>query len=104
MYQSTEPTASSTSQRFFHKRIDDLLENPIIADKDASYAKRLFLNLSTLSPHVSGPNSVKVATPLEQYVDHPRVTKHIQRAIFFHFLVRRWTCPSILPFLFEWRC
>jgi homoaconitate hydratase len=28
------------------------------------YAKELFLDLATLSPYVSGPNSVKVATPL----------------------------------------
>ncbi len=70
MYQSTEPTSSSTSQRFSHKRIDDLLENPISADRGAKYAKRLFLNLSTLSPYVSGPNSVKIATPLEQYVNN----------------------------------
>ena len=73
MYQSTEPTASPTSQRFSHKRIDDLLENPITADKGARYAKRLFLDLSTLSPYVSGPNSVKIATPLDQYVDHPLI-------------------------------
>jgi homoaconitate hydratase len=35
-----------------------------VADKGATYAKSLYLNLSTLSPYVSGPNSVKVATPL----------------------------------------
>ncbi|CAI4218440.1 unnamed protein product [Parascedosporium putredinis] len=28
------------------------------------YAKQLYLNLSTLSPYVSGPNSVKISTPL----------------------------------------
>ena len=31
------------------------------------------LNLSTLSPYVSGPNSVKIATSLEQYVDQPLI-------------------------------
>lgn len=36
----------------------------MVADKGAKYAKSLYLNLSTLSPYVSGPNSVKVATPL----------------------------------------
>jgi homoaconitate hydratase len=36
----------------------------LVADKGATYAKSLYLNLSTLSPYVSGPNSVKVATPL----------------------------------------
>jgi homoaconitate hydratase len=50
--------------RFTHKSIDDLIENQLVADKGAIYAKSLYLNLSTLSPYVSGPNSVKVATPL----------------------------------------
>jgi hypothetical protein len=40
------------------------LQNPISADKGATYAKMLSSNLSSLSPHVAGPNSVKVATPL----------------------------------------
>ncbi|ORX74178.1 aconitase iron-sulfur domain-containing protein [Linderina pennispora] len=34
------------------------------ADADASYAKHLWLDLSSLTPHVSGPDSVKVASPL----------------------------------------
>ncbi|KUJ11517.1 homoaconitase [Mollisia scopiformis] len=50
--------------RFTHARIDDLIQNQLQADKGATYAKSLYLNLSTLSPYVSGPNSVKVATPL----------------------------------------
>jgi homoaconitate hydratase len=50
--------------RFTHARIDDLIRNQLVADKGATYAKSLYLNLSTLSPYVSGPNSVKVATPL----------------------------------------
>lgn len=64
MYQSTE--GGLLPQRFSHKRIDDLFANPVSADKGATYAKHLFLDLSTLSPHVSGPNSVKVATPLDR--------------------------------------
>ncbi|RFU33564.1 hypothetical protein B7463_g2838, partial [Scytalidium lignicola] len=50
--------------RFTHARIDDLIQNQLVADKGATYAKSLYLNLSTLSPYVSGPNSVKVATPI----------------------------------------
>ncbi|KAJ3349376.1 mitochondrial Homoaconitase [Entophlyctis luteolus] len=34
--------------------------------QDAKYAKRITFDLSSLSPHVSGPNSVKIATPLGQ--------------------------------------
>ncbi|KAF2262918.1 homoaconitase [Lojkania enalia] len=65
-------------QQFLHERIDKLFsatgivgqqtghifQPALAADKGAVYAKELFLDLSTLSPYVSGPNSVKVATPL----------------------------------------
>ncbi|KAJ1890881.1 mitochondrial Homoaconitase, partial [Kickxella alabastrina] len=34
------------------------------ADADAAYAKRLWLDLGSLTPHVSGPDTVKAATPL----------------------------------------
>ncbi|ORZ16272.1 hypothetical protein BCR42DRAFT_460805 [Absidia repens] len=56
-------------QPFVHPRINKdtiqaLLDNPLTPSEDATYAKTLTLDLSTLSPHVSGPNSVKVATPL----------------------------------------
>ena len=34
------------------------------ADPDAFYAKELMLDLSTVQPHVSGPNTVKVMTGL----------------------------------------
>jgi homoaconitate hydratase len=49
---------------FNHDRINDLLENQLAADPGATYAKSLYLSLSTQSPFVSGSNSVKVATPL----------------------------------------
>ncbi|KAI0024399.1 hypothetical protein F4780DRAFT_725347 [Xylariomycetidae sp. FL0641] len=51
--------------QFAHTRIEELLRNPLAADPGATYAKSLYLNLSTLSPFVAGPNSVKVATPLK---------------------------------------
>ena len=57
-------SAGETQARFDHERIDDLIANPLVADQGATYAKSLYLNLSTLSPYVSGPNSVKIATPL----------------------------------------
>ncbi|PYI17400.1 homoaconitase [Aspergillus japonicus CBS 114.51] len=56
----------STRERITHERIEELFANPLTADPDAQYAKQLYLNLSTLSPYVSGPNSVKVATPLAE--------------------------------------
>jgi len=53
-----------TKSRFSPANVDELLANQLTADKGATYAKSLYLNLSTLSPYVSGPNSVKIATPL----------------------------------------
>ncbi|KAK5703181.1 mitochondrial Homoaconitase [Elasticomyces elasticus] len=64
-YKATEAT-SQTTDRFNHQRLDDLFSAPLTADKGATYAKELYLDLSTLSPYVSGPNSVKVATPLNE--------------------------------------
>lgn len=42
----------------------DALKTVVEPDANAVYAKELFLDLSTLCPSVSGPNSVKVAQPL----------------------------------------
>src|SRR5579862_5234492 len=56
----------TTRERITHEKIDELYANPIQADPGAYYAKQLYLNLSTLSPYVSGPNSVKVSTPLSE--------------------------------------
>jgi homoaconitate hydratase len=52
--------------RITHQKIDELIQNPLSADPGATYAKSLYLNLSTLAPFVAGPNSVKVATPLNK--------------------------------------
>ena len=56
----------STAVRFGRAKVDELYSNPIAADLGANYAKYLHLNLSTLSPYISGPNSVKVSTPLKE--------------------------------------
>lgn len=56
----------TTSERVNHKRIDETIADPVTADSDAVYAKQLYLDLSTLSPHVSGPNSTKISTPLNE--------------------------------------
>jgi homoaconitate hydratase len=64
MYASTDKTSSPAVTRVNHERLDQLFENPMSADKGAKYAKTITLDLSTLTPYVSGPNSVKVATPL----------------------------------------
>lgn len=36
---------SPTKDRINHKRIDELLENPLVADPGATYAKEFYLNL-----------------------------------------------------------
>lgn len=68
-YKATEAAMHenrTTSQRITHEKIDELYANPVHADPGAHYAKKLYLNLSTLSPYVSGPNSVKISTPLSE--------------------------------------
>lgn len=56
----------TTRQRINHQRIDALLASPLAADPDAVYVKQIHLNLSTLSPCVTGPNSTKLANPLHE--------------------------------------
>ncbi|KAM0451702.1 hypothetical protein ACHAO4_005657 [Trichoderma viride] len=66
-YKATEAAMledRTTRQRITHEMVDELFANPPRADPGAHYAKKLYLNLSTLSPYISGPNSVKVSTPL----------------------------------------
>jgi homoaconitate hydratase len=46
--------------RINHKRIEELEHNIPQADKDAFYAKELSIDLSTIEPFVSGPNTVKI--------------------------------------------
>ncbi|KAI1798478.1 homoaconitase [Ganoderma leucocontextum] len=50
--------------RINRARLDALRVANIRSDPDAAYASHLVLDLSTLVPHVSGPNSVKVSNPL----------------------------------------
>lgn len=45
--------------RINHKRIEELEHNIPHADKDAFYTKELSIDLSTVEPFVSGPNTVK---------------------------------------------
>ncbi len=55
-----------TDKRINHKRIDELFADSPRADPDAVYAKQLYLDLSTLSPYVTGPDAVDLATPLHE--------------------------------------
>lgn len=46
--------------------IEALRRGSLASDEDAKYAKHLVIDLNTLSPYVSGPNSVKVSNPLSK--------------------------------------
>ena len=48
--------------RINSNQIDNLLSNPIKADSDASYHQEIRLDLSSVRPHISGPNHVKKMT------------------------------------------
>lgn len=49
--------------------VQELVDLPVASDADAVYAKHLVVDLSSLSPYVSGPNSVKVSTSLHELVN-----------------------------------
>ncbi|KAF9561974.1 homoaconitase, partial [Agrocybe pediades] len=53
-----------THPRINEARLKALRENILRSDEGAEYASHLVFDLSTLVPHVSGPNSVKVSNPL----------------------------------------
>ena len=50
--------------RINRQRLDALRTANLSSDPAAEYSSHLVFDLSTLVPHVSGPNSVKVSTPL----------------------------------------
>ncbi len=52
--------------RINHKRIEELEQNIPQADADAFYAKELTIDLSTIEPFVSGPNTVKTYAAVSQ--------------------------------------
>lgn len=52
--------------RISEESVRNIENNIIQSDANATYAKTLTLNLESLSPYVSGPNSVKVSTALSE--------------------------------------
>jgi homoaconitate hydratase len=49
------------------KALNKLETDPVnAADKGASYAAQLSLDLASVEPHIAGPNTVKMATPLSK--------------------------------------
>ncbi|MCD6163235.1 MAG: homoaconitase [candidate division Zixibacteria bacterium] len=62
----SDADGNGAQPRMNHNRINELEDNIIKADPDAFYAKELTLDISTVEPHVSGPNHVKTMTSLTE--------------------------------------
>jgi homoaconitate hydratase len=52
--------------RINHERINETEKNILFSDDDAYYSKEIKIDLSTIQPYVSGPNSVKVFNPVKE--------------------------------------
>ena len=52
--------------RMNHQRIDELEREGLSADPDAIYAKELYLELDSVTPHVAGPHNVKAITSVAE--------------------------------------
>ncbi|MEA1980376.1 MAG: homoaconitase, partial [candidate division Zixibacteria bacterium] len=52
--------------RLNRQRLSELKSNIVKSDSDASYSKELTLDLSSVVPHLSGPDHVKVMTPVSE--------------------------------------
>ena len=52
--------------RFTEQDIENWAKNPPVADGDAVYAARIVLDLSQVTPHVSGPDTVQVMQSLAE--------------------------------------
>jgi len=72
IWKERQPVASDLDGNGKHPRINsrtikELEEDGVLAaDRDAYYSKELTLDLSTVRPHVSGPNHVKVMHSLDE--------------------------------------
>ncbi|KII89637.1 hypothetical protein PLICRDRAFT_158720 [Plicaturopsis crispa FD-325 SS-3] len=65
---STDPSIPPPPEhpRINRRRLDALRTANLHSDPNATYSSHLIFDLSTLVPHVSGPNSVKISTPLPE--------------------------------------
>jgi homoaconitate hydratase len=58
-------------ERFSEKDIDRWVNHPPRPDPDAAYAARVVLDLSQVTPHVSGPDTVQVMQSLTSMEENP---------------------------------
>lgn len=64
-----------THPRITMKRIEEIQNNPVVADEGADYVKHIIVDLNSIIPHVAGPNSVKVSTSLPK-IEEEKITIH----------------------------
>ena len=66
---NSDKTGNGANPRINGSRIAELEHNIPNADPDAFYSKEITIDLSTIQPLVSGPNTVKVMTPVSEIKD-----------------------------------
>jgi homoaconitate hydratase len=66
---TSDPQGNGDHPRLNQKRFNELQYNIISADQDAYYSKEIVFDLSSVQPHISGPNSVKVMTSIAEMRD-----------------------------------
>ena len=66
---NSDADGNGAHPRLNRKHIEELEKNIPQADKDAFYAKELIIDLATIEPLVSGPNTVKTMNPVSDLND-----------------------------------
>lgn len=66
---ASDVDGNGVHSRVNHKRIDELEKNILLADDNAYYSKELTIDLSTIEPFVSGPNTVKTFSSVSELKD-----------------------------------
>ncbi len=70
-----EVLAGRDVRRVTDEDLERWAAQPLAADPDAAYAGRIELDLAEVTPHVSGPDTVQVATPLRE-IEAQRIAIH----------------------------
>jgi homoaconitate hydratase len=66
---ASDPIENGDHPRLNKDRLHQLQNNLISSDDEAYYNKNIFFDLSSVQPHISGPNSVKVMTSIAEMKD-----------------------------------
>jgi homoaconitate hydratase len=66
---TSDPSDTSTHPRMNEPRMQELENDIPAADDEAFYSKEISFDLSTVQPHIAGPNSVKTMTSIAEMKD-----------------------------------